>query len=127
MKVIISFFLFVFCSLQLAGQSQDEKIIRQVYDNALKEGKSYSMLEHLTTKIGARLSGSPGAASAVTWTEQTMKKFEFDTVYLQPVMVPHWVRGKKEVGNIITGSKKSDKIAVNICALDGSIGTGSSG
>lgn len=127
MKMIISFFLLVFCSLQLVGQSQDETVIRQVYDKALTEGKAYSMLEHLTTKIGARLSGSPGAASAVTWTEQTMKKFGFDSVYLQPVMVPHWVRGKKEVGNIVRGTKKSDKIAVNICALGGSVGTGSSG
>lgn len=128
MKVIFSFFLLlVFSAQQIVGQSQDEIVIRQVYDKALTEGKTYSMLEHLTTKIGARLSGSPGAASAVTWSEQIMKKFDFDSVYLQPVMVPHWVRGKKEVGNIVTGAKKSDKISVNICALGGSVGTGAAG
>ncbi|HEU5291301.1 MAG TPA: M20/M25/M40 family metallo-hydrolase [Cyclobacteriaceae bacterium] len=111
----------------LLAQTQDEKIIRQIYDKALKEGKSYAMLEHLTKKIGARLSGSDGAAKAVEWTNKIMKEYGFDTVYLQPVMVPHWVRGKKEVGNVITGPKKADRIAVNICALGGSVGTGPAG
>jgi carboxypeptidase Q len=113
--------------LQLFGQSQDEATIRQIYDKALADGRSYEMLEHLTTKIGARLSGSAGAATAVEWTRATMKKYGFDTVYLQPVMVPHWVRGKKEVGSIVTGSKKSDRLSVNICALGGSVGTGAAG
>jgi carboxypeptidase Q len=118
--------VFVYSSV-LFAQSQDEKTIRQIYDKALKEGKSYSMLEHLTTKIGARLSGSAGAASAVEWTHQIMKKYNFDTVYLQPVMVPHWVRGKKETANIITGPKKTDRVTVNVCALGGSVGTSAAG
>ncbi len=128
MKMIIGFFfLVVFCSQQLAAQLQDESAIRQIYDKALMEGKSYEMLEHLTTKIGARLSGSSGAASAVMWSEQIMRKYGFDSVYLQPVMVPHWVRGKKEIGGIVANSKKSGRVPVNICALGGSVGTGTSG
>lgn len=127
MKFSPIFILILFCSSLLVAQTQDEKKIRQIYDKALKEGKSYSMLEYLTTKIGPRLSGSTGAAAAVEWTHQIMKKHGFDTVYLQPVMVPHWVRGKKEVGNVITGPKKADRITVNICALGGSVGTGESG
>jgi carboxypeptidase Q len=126
MKIIYPFLLLV-CSQQLIAQSQDETAIRQIYDKALLDGKSYSMLEHLTTKIGARLSGSHGAAAAITWSEKIMKEHGFDSVYLQPVMVPHWVRGKNEVGRIVTGPKKTDKISVNVCALGGSIATGSSG
>src|SRR5688572_15500467 len=128
MKFFATLFLTILvCSSLLFAQTQDEKTIRQIYDKALREGKSYAMLEHLTTKIGPRLSGSAGAAAAVEWTHQIMKKHGFDTVYLQPVMVPHWVRGKKEVGQVITGSKKADRINVNICALGGSVGTGASG
>jgi carboxypeptidase Q len=53
-----------------------------------------------------------------------MQKFA-DTVLLQPVMVPHWVRGTKEKARVITSKKGS--FDVNICALGGSIGTGPSG
>ncbi len=120
-------FITLFYSVQLHAQSKDSIVIRKIYDVALKEGKSYQMLEHLTTKIGARLSGSEGAAKAVEWTNQIMKSYGFDTVYLQPVMVPHWVRGKKEVGQVVRGPKKSDRVALNICALGGSVGTGAAG
>src|SRR5688572_22066339 len=107
MKVSIAIFaLLVSCSMQLVAQSQDESTIRKIYDKALAEGQSYQMLEHLTTKIGSRLSGSPGAAAAVEWSKQIMKSHGFDSVWLQPVMVPHWVRGKKEVGRIVNLKSK---------------------
>ncbi|MFM8348061.1 MAG: M20/M25/M40 family metallo-hydrolase, partial [Bacteroidota bacterium] len=108
------------------AQSADEAAIRRIYDEALARGKSYELLEHLTTKVGARLSGSPGAAAAVEWSRQVMTELGFDSVWLQPVMVPHWDRGGKETGRIVN-SKKVGMLAVNICALGGSVGTGPSG
>ena len=53
-----------------------------------------------------------------------MKKIGLDSVWLQPVMVPHWVRGEKEVANYIFNGKK---INVPVCALGGSIATPSNG
>ncbi|MBX2956545.1 MAG: M20/M25/M40 family metallo-hydrolase [Cyclobacteriaceae bacterium] len=108
------------------AQSTDEQFIRKIYDEALARGQSYEMLEHLCTKIGPRLSGSPGAAAAVEWSRQVMQAYGFDSVWLQPVMVPHWVRGKKEIGRIVN-SKKLGSEEVNICALGGSVGTGATG
>ncbi len=108
------------------AQTTDETAIRQIYNTALADGKSYSMLDYLSNKIGARLSGSPGAAAAVEWSRHTMEDFGFDSVWLQPVMVPHWVRGQKEVGRIIN-SKKMGTVEVNVCALGGSVGTGPDG
>ncbi len=108
------------------AQTVDETAIRQIYSSALTEGKAYSNLEYLTTKIGQRLSGSPGAATAVEWSRKVMEDYGFDSVWLQPVMVPHWVRGQKEIGKII-GSNKKKPIEVNVCALGGSIGTGPKG
>ncbi|MBX2946596.1 MAG: M20/M25/M40 family metallo-hydrolase [Cyclobacteriaceae bacterium] len=108
------------------AQSPDEQFIRKIYDEALARGQSYEMLEHLCTKIGPRLSGSSGAAAAVEWSRQVMQAYGFDSVWLQPVMVPHWVRGKKEIGRIVN-SKKLGSEEVNICALGGSVGTGSAG
>jgi hypothetical protein len=116
----------LFTNLILKAQSTDEQFIRKIYDEALGKGQSYEMLEHLCTKIGPRLSGSPGAAAAVEWSRQVMHAYGFDSVWLQPVMVPHWVRGKKEIGRIVN-SKKLGSEAVNICALGGSVGTGASG
>lgn len=120
---IITFLLLAHIGL---SQSTDETTIRQIFNKALSEGKSYQMLDYLGNKIGARLSGSPGAAAAVEWSRHTMEDLGFDSVWLQPVMVPHWVRGQKEVGRILN-SKKMGTVEVNVCALGGSIGTGPEG
>lgn len=106
-------------------QTKDEATIKQIFDEALGKGKSYEMLYDLCTNIGPRLSGSPGAAAAVEWSRNVMKEHDFDSVWLQPVMVPHWVRGQKETGRII--SRKQGSLSVNVCALGGTIGTGPSG
>ncbi|NJN41812.1 MAG: M20/M25/M40 family metallo-hydrolase [Flammeovirgaceae bacterium] len=116
---------FLLISSSVLAQSEDETNIKRIFNQALQNGKSYEMLEHLTTKIGARLSGSEGAEKAVIWSEKVMKDFGFDSVWLQPVMVPNWVRGKKEVAKIMSGKKSP--IEVNVCALGGSIGTGAKG
>jgi len=107
------------------AQTQDEIAIKTIFDTSLKRGKSYSMLEYLSTSIGSRLSGSPGAATAVEWCKTTLENSGFDTVWLQPVMVPHWIRGQKETARI--SSKKSGTMNLNVCALGGSVGTGSTG
>ncbi len=107
-------------------RAQDESSIKLIFDNALQNGKSYEMLHHLSTKVGSRLSGSPGAAAAVEWSRHVMQDFGFDSVWLQPVMVPHWVRGQQEIGRVIN-SKKMGTVSMNVCALGGSIGTGPDG
>ena len=112
-------------SVPVWGQT-DESMIKKIFDEALSQGHSYAMLEQLTREAGPRLSGSPGAAAGVEWSRQVMQQYGFDSVWLQPVMVPHWVRGLKEVGRI-TNSKKLGAISVNICALGGSVGTGDDG
>lgn len=113
-------------SLAGAAQTRDESSIRQIFDEALRNGESYAMLDYLCNKVGHRLSGSPGAAAAVEWGRHVMQDYGFDNVYLQPVMVPHWVRGQKEIGRIVN-SRKMGTVEVNVCALGGSIGTGPSG
>ena len=108
------------------AQTEDEKMIRKIFDQALENGQSYEMLDYLSTNIGARLSGSPQAAAAVEWSKQVMESYGFDKVYLQEVMVPHWVRGKKEVARIVN-SDKLGTVEVSVCALGNSVGTGEGG
>lgn len=126
MKKLLLFFFACLIAEVTSAQKNDEAMIKSIFDTSLKNGESYEMLEHLTTEIGSRLSGSPGAAAAVEWSRQVMTAYGFDSVWLQPVMVPHWVRGKKEIGRIVN-SKKLGTIDVNICALGGSVGTGAAG
>ena len=71
----------------------DEEMLQKIYQTALTEGQSYQWLDHLSNKIGSRLSGSLGAERAVVYTKEIMESLDFDRVFLQPVMVPKWVRG----------------------------------
>lgn len=102
-------FLFV-----LTVHGQDSLVLRKIYDEALVNGRSYENLKYLCKQIGPRLSGSPQAQKSVEWTKSLMESYGFDKVFLQECMVPHWVRGGKEVGKIINGKTSID---VPICAL----------
>ena len=108
--------------------SSEEKIdstnIKTLFNSVLKNGKSYEWLRDLTQNVGGRLSGSPAAAKAVVWGEELMNQIGLDSVWLQPVMVPHWVRGEKETARYaINGTKKE----VAICALGFSVATPKTG
>ncbi|RAK02996.1 peptidase M28-like protein [Larkinella arboricola] len=106
------------------AQSPDSVTIRKIYNEVLTNSPSYEWLRHLTQQIGPRLSGSEGAQKAVDWTKQLMEQQGFDRVFLQEVMVPHWVRGAKEVAYIQNGKQK---ITVPIAALGGSVATPTKG
>ncbi len=119
--IVLSFFY-----LGLNAQNQDADIIKQITDEALRHGEAYSNLRDLCKKVGNRISGSPQAEKAVQLMYNKMKAYGFDSVWLQPVMVPRWIRGSKktEMGKILPGLKP---IAVNILALGGSFSTPKNG
>src|SRR5689334_13729120 len=100
MKIRTIILLFAFIAYSVAysafAQSSDSVLIRKIFTEALTNRTSYDQLDYLSNKIGGRLSGSPEAEKAVTWTKAEMEKMGLDKVYLQEVMVPHWVRGEKE-------------------------------
>ncbi|MBX7109659.1 MAG: M20/M25/M40 family metallo-hydrolase [Chitinophagales bacterium] len=111
--------------LQANAQVNDSIIIRQIFDQALTKGEAYKNLEVLCRDYGKRLAGSPGAAGAVEYTRRLMQQYGFDSVWLQPCMVPHWVRGEQETAYYVTN--KSEKKPLTICALGNSTGTGKKG
>ena len=102
----------------------DSTTIKHIFNSALTNGQCYQWLDILANDIGGRLSGSPEAQQAVEWGEKLMKELDFDKVWLQPVMVPHWVRGEKEVASFTVNNSKFN---VPICALGGSIPTPKNG
>jgi len=105
----------------LSAQSQDEKQLRAIYDMALTNGKAYDWLNHLSNQIGGRLSGSIQAEQAVEYTRDQLDSLGLDRVWLQPVMVPKWVRGTPEFAYIETRPGLTTNVP--ICALGGSVAT----
>jgi carboxypeptidase Q len=105
----------------LFAQNNDSIFIRKVFDEALLRGKAYEDLRELCKNVGPRLSGSAQAQMAVEWSEQKMKSYGFDKVYLQEIQVPHWQRGTKESGWFKSLDQKLEKVA--LLALGGSIAT----
>lgn len=86
--------VFLFTS---AAQAQiDSTFFRKVFNEALENGHAYARLGELCKTIGSRLSGSPQAEKAVSWGKQMLSTYGFDSVYLQPVMVPRWERSSIE-------------------------------
>lgn len=121
-----NFILYTLITIPFFVLSQtDEKVISDIYTNSLTNGQSYKWLDYLSNNIGSRLSGSLGAEKAVAWTKEELETLGLDKVWLQPVMVPKWVRGVPEFAYIETSPGST--IKVNICALGGSISTPSAG
>ena len=104
------------------AQNEDPSVfIRKIYDEALENGEAYENLRSLCKDIGARITGSAEAKMAVEWGRNLLESYEFGNVYLQEIQVPHWERGNKEAGWMISESGEISKL--HIIALGGSVGT----
>ncbi len=110
------FIVILFLTTSCFAQSADSVVLARFFSTALTKDKAYSDLNDICKQCGSRLSGSEGAAKAVTLVHKILSSLDLDSVWQQDVMVPHWVRGEKEQASINTQP-------VAICALGGSIGT----
>ncbi|MEI2673933.1 MAG: M20/M25/M40 family metallo-hydrolase [Chitinophagaceae bacterium] len=104
-------------SLAVQAQQTDKQVFEKIFDETMLHGEAYDNLHDLCKNIGHRLAGSPQADMAVRWSYELMQSYDLDSVWLQEVMVPHWVRGAKEYGEVINFGQ------VNMLALGGSIAT----
>jgi carboxypeptidase Q len=100
------------------------KIVRSVFDEALTDRTAYNNLEYLCKKTKGRLAASPASEKAIEFTRQALISAGADTVWLQKVPVPHWVRGleKCRVISSVNGTR-----ALSITALGLSVGTSEKG
>ena len=117
----LTFFLAALFTTTMSFSQTDAETIKNIYNNSLSNGQSYEWLDYLSNQIGGRLSGSLNAERAVQWTKEELEKIGLDKVWLQPVMVPKWVRGTPEFAYIETAPGQTTN--VNICALGGSVAT----
>ncbi len=89
---------------------------------ALADTDGYGRLAYLTDHIGKRLSGSEPLTRATTWAAQAMRDAGLQNVTLQPVMVPHWVRGAESASLTAPVTKP-----LHMLGLGMSVGTPSGG
>lgn len=89
---------------------------------AMSDTAGYARLEYLCDHIGKRLSGSEPLTRATTWAAEAMRQAGLENVTMQPVMVPHWVRGA-ELGAIVAPVSKP----LHMLGLGMSVGTASGG
>jgi hypothetical protein len=100
------------------------KVLSSVFDEALTDRTAYNNLEYLCKHTKGRVAGSAAAGKAIEFTRQALINAGADTVWLQKVTVPHWVRGveKCSVTSSVNGKKE-----LAITALGLSVGTDARG
>jgi carboxypeptidase Q len=94
---------------------------------ALNDDYAYRQVAHLTENIGPRPSGSPQARAAAEYVAGELRKLGLE-VRLQPVTVPHWVRGAEsaalvEYPEMVPGTTQK----IVLTALGGSSSTPAEG
>ena len=72
----------------------DPAVLARIRDAAMQSDWAYQRLGDLADLVGPRLSGSPGASAAVAQVADALQRAGL-RVTLQPVKVPHWVRGEE--------------------------------
>ena len=120
MKILLSVLILSLSCSSFANE--DSLFIRKIYDEALEKGQAHDNLRSLCKDIGARITGSAEAKMAVQWGKGLLESYRFDKVYLQEIQVPHWERGTKEAGWMI--SESGEVFKFHMIALGGSVGTG---
>ncbi|MFZ5896194.1 MAG: M20/M25/M40 family metallo-hydrolase [Myxococcota bacterium] len=85
---------------------------------SLASDDAYQKLAQLCDDIGPRLSGSLGLERGVAWARQTFEAEGHENVALEPVQVPHWVRGLESAELLVMPRRK-----LHVLTLGGSVPT----
>jgi Zn-dependent M28 family amino/carboxypeptidase len=87
--------LVVGAGLPVQAWAQDAATGAALRDKALTDKTGWSILESLTTDVGPRNVGSPGAIRARDWGIATFKALGFQNVHAEPFAKPSWIRGEE--------------------------------
>lgn len=81
-------------SSDTAALSDEQRANAQLLiDDALSSDLAYSIVESLTTEVGARMAGSESEQRARQWGERLGKELGFDRVSVDKFTMPFWDRG----------------------------------
>jgi carboxypeptidase Q len=74
---------------------------RRLIEEATSSRFAWQRLVDLGDLFGHRLSGSESLESAIRWAAEQMKRDGLENVRLEPVKVPHWVRGAESLEMVL--------------------------
>lgn len=94
-----------------------QKIINLAVFGAARD-RSYEKLAQFTDTIGHRMSGSKNLERAIDYMYHALNQDGLDRVYLEPVKIPHWVRGEEHAMIL-----KPRNHSLAILGLGNSVGT----
>ena len=91
---------------------------RRIIAAATSNHDAYKRLGDLVDGFGSRITGSVALEKANDWILEEMKADGLQNVRGEPVMVPHWVRGRESLDLVLPRPRK-----LPMLGLGGSIGT----
>ncbi len=109
-------------------RAQDQPIaaykptVDRIIAAATSNTAAWQRLAEFTDMFPARLSGSRNLERAIAWAADEMKRDGLENVHVEPVKVPHWVRGHESAAII---EPYAGDLA--IAGLGGSVGTPQTG
>ncbi|CAF3920176.1 unnamed protein product [Rotaria magnacalcarata] len=98
-----------------------DRLIELVTQGAFR-GVTYYRLAALADTIGPRLCGNESLTQAVDWVRHAMIGEGLENVHVEPVQIPHWVRGVERAHLIQPRVAK-----LSMLGLGNSVGTGPNG
>lgn len=69
--------------------------VAAIRDKALADLTAWTVVESLTTEVGARPVGTPAMARARDWGLATLKALGFENVHAEPFVTKAWIRGEE--------------------------------
>uniref|UniRef100_A0A3P9JV48 Carboxypeptidase Q n=1 Tax=Oryzias latipes TaxID=8090 RepID=A0A3P9JV48_ORYLA len=102
---------------EVAGYTDVAKRIIDLAVFGAARNRSYTRLADFTDTIGTRVSGSNNLDMGIKYMYNAMVKDGLD-VHLEPVKIPHWVRGKESAQMLLPRTK-----SLAVLGLGSSVGT----
>lgn len=101
-----------------ARQTVQTEVLDAIKQDVSTATLSYEIVESLTTEVGPRMVGTPGADKATEWAVAKMKSLGFDKVWIEESQAQLWQRG--DLTASISAPYPHKLVAI---ALGGSVGT----
>lgn len=114
----ITFIMNIIFGEQVKKNEHYAAVVKKIYDAATKDSSAWERMAYMCDTFGPRLTGSENLVKALDWIEAEMKADGLANVKREPVMAPHWVRGKESCELI-----EPRRASMNVLAIGGSIAT----
>ena len=124
LRAVVIVVTLALCAHHANAQSSSGSVDRyratadRLIDAALSDTTGYHHLALLVDRFGSRISGSRALEDAIDWVLAEMRRDGLENVRGEPVMVPHWVRGRESAALVSPRA-----YSLHMLGLGGSVAT----